>query len=49
MAMKQLRATRRKIKRDFTPHGEKWKHNMLVHFDKRLADLASQEPPKYVR
>ena len=48
MAIRVARGTRRKIAKDYSPHGEKWKHNMLLHYDRRIDDLLKTEPPKYL-
>lgn len=48
LALRVLRKTRRKIAKDYSPHGEKWTHNMLVHYDGKIDDLLKSEPPKYI-
>ena len=47
-ALRSLRKTRRKIAKEYTPHGPKWKHNMLVHYDRKIVQLLEAEPPKYI-
>lgn len=47
-ALRQLRAIRRKVAKEYSPHGPKWTHNMLLHWDKKIDDLLAREPPKYL-
>ena len=48
LAVRVLRKTRRKIAKEYSPHGPKWTHNMLAHYDGKIAELLKEEPQKYV-
>ena len=47
LALRVLRKTRRKVAKEYSPHGPKWTHNMLLHWDGKIDDLLKTEPPKY--
>ncbi|MFQ6006781.1 MAG: hypothetical protein ACE5OQ_14915 [Woeseia sp.] len=47
-ALRTLRRTRRTIAKSYSPHGPKWKHKMLLHYDGKIRELLKEQPPKYL-
>jgi hypothetical protein len=38
----------KRYERMISPHGEKWKRGMIRHHERKLAELAELEPPKFL-
>jgi len=46
-AFQKLKTVRHNININPSPHGPKWKINMLTHWDKQIKEFAKQEPVKF--